>query len=224
MSLKTSISSKKRSIGIAWGSVAGFQPFRGQGSVQFESKIERDFVIRAEHDPSVLSIESQPFSIQYNKNGFVRVYTPDFLVHYRKTNGFVRKSEVFEVKDYRRLGLKLDKWKPKFMAAINYCKHNDYVFKLTHEHKIRDQRWENAILLSRVRSLAYTEADYRCVIDQLREYQISTVIQLSEKCFDQHRQPWGQSFICALIYEGRIHYNADFPFSIKNKIWVPSDE
>ena len=225
MELKTSISEKKRAIGITWGSVSGFQPFRDLGAIPYESTLERDFVIRAAHNPDVVSVESQPFTIQYeNKDGFLRSYTPDYKVTYRDRTGDFRKNEIFEVKPERKLKEQLHEWKPKYLAAINYCKYNDFVFKLIHEHKIRDQRWENAMQFSRVRGIEYSQDNYEKVIVQLRQDQISTVDELAENCFSKEWINWGKSLICALIDQCEIYYDANHPFTTSSKIWAPAND
>lgn len=44
----------------------------------FESFNEAHFAVMFEFDPTIVSVKSQPFSIQYNDEGKVNNYTPDF--------------------------------------------------------------------------------------------------------------------------------------------------
>jgi hypothetical protein len=49
-------------------------------SVWWESQIERDYIYLLEIDTDVISYKSQPFFLNYMKEGKTRKYTPDFWV------------------------------------------------------------------------------------------------------------------------------------------------
>ena len=55
MPLPTSV----RKIGPTRRSVSGYYAFRGEESIAFESTLERDFLIKADFDVSVLGVISQ---------------------------------------------------------------------------------------------------------------------------------------------------------------------
>jgi len=56
--------------------------------VDFESTLERDFLIRLETDRRVLDVVSQPTTIEFvGPRGQVYPYTPNYLVTYRAYPG-----------------------------------------------------------------------------------------------------------------------------------------
>lgn len=61
MPLPTSV----RKIGPTRRSVSGCYAFRGEESIAFESTLERDFLIKADFDVSVLGVISQPCAIPF---------------------------------------------------------------------------------------------------------------------------------------------------------------
>ena len=78
----------RRKIGTTRRSVSGLYPFRGVGPVDFESTLERDFLIRLETDRRVLDVVSQPTTIEFvGPRSQVYPYTPDYLVTYRAYPG-----------------------------------------------------------------------------------------------------------------------------------------
>lgn len=82
-------------------SVSGVYAFRGETPIQFESTLERDFLILNEFKLCVLDVIPQPIQIPFEKNGRAYNYTPDFLVYYRLGNvpyGEYPKPMLIEVK------------------------------------------------------------------------------------------------------------------------------
>ena len=76
-----------RLIGVTRRSVSGIYAFRGETAIQFESTLERDFIIRKEFCLTVLEVIPQPVQIPFvASNGQTYIYTPDFLVYYRLGN------------------------------------------------------------------------------------------------------------------------------------------
>ena len=58
----------------------------------FESFNEAHFAVMFEFDPTIVSVKSQPFSIQYYDEGKVNNYTPDFSLNY--CNNYIKIIEV----------------------------------------------------------------------------------------------------------------------------------
>ncbi len=73
---------RARRIPLSHGAhVTGWHPVRpGHGMVQFESALERDCIGFLARHPGFLRIRSQPTTISFEHAGYVRRYTPDFLV------------------------------------------------------------------------------------------------------------------------------------------------
>ena len=60
----------------------------------WESFIERDFILLAEVDPTVIGIHAQPIRVEYRIRGQAHSYIPDFLVQFSDGS-----NEIHEVKD-----------------------------------------------------------------------------------------------------------------------------
>lgn len=214
---------KKRSIKYAYSSISGIQPFRNSHSIQFESSLERDFIVQQETDPAVSSIESQPYTLEYKDHaGRIRRYTPDYLVNYKGSPWPIRKSELIEVKPSKILAEKMDEFKPKFLAAINYCKHNNLIFHIRDEKRIRNNCWKNGMFMRRVRHFQYGELDPQSVLNQLRQYEVLTIQELINSCFKDSPEFFGFNFICKLMYDGHIQYDINELINLQTEIWSPN--
>ena len=86
--------------------------------VSYESKLERDFLYLFEFENIVLKIVEQPTIIQYENNGKVCRYTPDF---YLKTPTG-RNDIIIEVKYKNELYKNFKELKPKLKAAMDLVK------------------------------------------------------------------------------------------------------
>ncbi|GGW53141.1 MULTISPECIES: TnsA endonuclease N-terminal domain-containing protein [Vreelandella] len=114
MPLPTSV----RKIGPTRRSVSGYYAFRGEESIAFESTLERDFLIKADFDVSVLGVISQPCEIPFHHpvTGRRYTYTPDYLVYYRLGNRHYRdypKPLLVEVKPREKWQAHWREWSPK---------------------------------------------------------------------------------------------------------------
>jgi hypothetical protein len=120
--------------------------------IQFESSLERDFIYLLEFDIEVDNYLEQPIEIRYNDSfGNEKKYIPDFAISYHDK----RPHEIIEIKYESTLQSTYDDLLPKFQAAEQFCKENDFVFKVITEDYIRKQKHielENFKFLSRYRS------------------------------------------------------------------------
>jgi len=101
------------------------------GAEQYDSHLERDYMIELEHDPAVGEwTKRHDIAIKYRFLGFARKYIPDFLVTYKDGS-----RELHETK-----GLPLLFWattKLKRKSAEEYCKSRGWKYKLV----TRGLRW-----------------------------------------------------------------------------------
>jgi len=120
------------------------------GVAGFESSLERDLLLILDFDPNVVSLAEQPFSLTHIQDCAVRRYTPDAMAEYdRDTLPIV----VYEVKP---LAVLREEWpilRPRFKAALAYCRARDWHFKIVTERHIRTPYLENAKFLRRYRAL-----------------------------------------------------------------------
>lgn len=94
--------------------------------IGFESKLERDFYNLFEFDNTVVYIKEQPVTITYEYAGKTRTYTPDVSL----TMQYGMKRIIGEIKYHDDLMENFDELRPKFEAAIAYCKKTKSKFRL----------------------------------------------------------------------------------------------
>jgi putative transposase len=108
------------------------------GRAEFESSLERDWLVCLERDPMVVRFEVQPVRVEYtDERGRARSYTPDVLVSY----GDGRPPTLFEVKHR----VDLDPAGPaerlalvrKFRAARAFVQVRGWRFRVVSEREIR---------------------------------------------------------------------------------------
>ena len=217
----------RRSVGTTHGSVSGLIAFRSGDPVAYESTLERDFVIRLETDPRVIRVVSQPFTVEYtNLEGSRCVYTPDYLVDYDSKPRWTRyvPSAVFEVKPRGKLERHLSDWRPRFSAAMRYCREQGYVFHLVHEGRIRDQRWQNAMFLRRYRKMRFEREVSDWILNELSVTGSATFAQLLARHFPSDlTRAEGIAHLWHLVATGRLDCDLDLPLTNESELWVNGD-
>ena len=85
---------------------------------------------------------AQPISIPFIKNGIEYEYTPDFFVQFY-TGGdyecYETKPMIVEVKPLSEWKENWRDWSDKWKAAIQYCREQDFRFKIYDENRIRNK-------------------------------------------------------------------------------------
>ena len=179
------ISMKKRKIGYTYSSVSGRYPFRGEKTIEFESKLEEDLLSILEFNDAVLDVVEQPFTIEYtNPDGRGATYTPDFLVDFKSYGSGTRfihperevpcpKPLLIEVKPRAVLRKKFDELKPKFKAAMAYAAANDMIFKIYDESRIHGPYFDNVKFLRRYKRYSY---------DRIEEERLVGMVEVLGHC------------------------------------------
>ena len=119
----------------------GYIPTRKNpsGIVQYESCLERDFLLLAIHDPSVTGIQHQPKTIIYqDKIGKSRKYTPDAYLEFRDG-----KRLLIEIKPSEEVKTNSAKFEDRWNAARIWADSNSMRFIIVTENEIRSPRWMN---------------------------------------------------------------------------------
>ena len=98
------------------------------GRFRTRSSYETKYVAMLEADDDVIKFEYEPFAIDYEHDGIIKGYTPDFLVH-RKN-----KTELVEVKPSRMITLERNP--AKFEAAERHCLAEDIDFVVVTEKEL----------------------------------------------------------------------------------------
>lgn len=210
-------------------SVSGVYPFRGEESVEFESTLERDFLIRTEINKRVIGVVAQPVQLPFTApSGCSYTYTPDFLVVFRAgppLYGPYYAPQLIEVKYRSDLKAQWRKLKPKFRAAMRYAREQGYEFRVMDEFRIRDQVFQNAQHLQRYKKLQFPPEETAWLLETVRNMGVVTFDYLLVRHFRSERdRAIGISHVWHLIATGQIECELDQPITLQTELWVPSDE
>ncbi|SDQ82604.1 TnsA endonuclease N terminal [Pseudomonas grimontii] len=143
-------------------SLSGVYAFRGEG-VAFESALERDFISRMDFSREVVSVVSQPVTLDFvARNGRSYTYTPDFLVRFKG------RAEIppmlVEVKPEENWRESWREYLPKWKAAWSYARAQGWSFHIYDESRIRGQSLKNIQFLERFKRADYAKEDLDAVI------------------------------------------------------------
>lgn len=182
-----------------------------------ESSLERDFIFLLEHDENVRHFEEQPLTIQYGN----QQYTPDVLVEYSDNSKI-----IYEVKYRSELAKNWDKLKPKYRAAISYCRNQGIRFKLITDIEIRTPLLKNIEFLSHFsRTISPVEsATGKVLLDNLLNFESSSPRELLAACFSSKlKQAEAAPILWRLISRGVIQTNLEHPLSMHSPLTVTND-
>lgn len=159
-----------RKIGPTRRSVSGSYSFRGKDAIQYESTLERDFLIRHEFFPEVISITPQPVEIPFiADSGISYTYTPDFLVCLQQPGNHSTHYVLVEVKP-RDLWVKNWRaWSSKWKAARRFARLQGWSFRIYDESRIRDVALENIKFLERYQRFAQAPEHADTLLKALRQ-------------------------------------------------------
>lgn len=134
-----------RSIGVRRRGVAARVRLAEGGRVDAESSLERDLLRSLDFRDDVISVREQPMKIRFELNGRQRAYTPDVIAQFRTPKG--TRTVVYEIKVADELHQNWAELKPRFRAAMRYCRERGWKFKLMTEKQIRTPFLANARFL-----------------------------------------------------------------------------
>jgi hypothetical protein len=118
---------------------------KNNNSIEFESSLERDYIILLEFDKYVSVYIEQPIVIAYHdEDNVLRTYTPDFYARYM--NGV---EQIIEIKYQSDLDENSDHYSSKFSAARDFCSERGIDFFVLTEAEIRTVKLFNANFLYR---------------------------------------------------------------------------
>jgi len=195
-----------------------------------ESLLERDFLHLLEYDHRVERVATQPFSLPWvTPKGRIEPYTPDVLVKYSdaalSAYPYLRHT-VFEVKPAAVIRHEWKTLKPKWIAAICWCKRFNLRFHVATEARIRVPELKNVQFLRRFRPACIGGSEptaltaKRSLLDALAQLGTSTPRELLNTLTDNPKQqaalvPW----LWQLVGEGHIQVDMTVPFSMAVAIW-----
>jgi len=176
------ISLKNRKIGYTYSSQSGIFSFRGIKEIAFESRLEKDFLTSFAFYDTVMDIEEQPFTLEYeNEKGEIRTYTPDFMITYKDDPFalYVTKPLIAEIKPKAKLRKEFSVYKERFRAMNRYCQENDMRFEIFWESRIHTTYYKNVTLLMRYRRYAYDSVEADTILDYVYASEATTIMHVA---------------------------------------------
>lgn len=124
--------------------------------VDFESLIERDFIYLLDFDPDVVSFTEQPLTIEYEHEGKVRSYTPDFHV--------IKNGQNWLVECKPQQMLRTGPNQRKFAAGQTWCAARGWQFEVITDEQIRQgYRLDNVRFLTQFARYPISPAVKNCI-------------------------------------------------------------
>jgi hypothetical protein len=218
-----------RKIGPTRRSVSGVYMFRSENALEFESTLERDFLVRKEFSLAVLDVVPQPCQIHYREQdtGRRRLYTPDYLVYFRLGSRHYEdypKPLLVEVKPKAEWYKHWRGWLPKWKAAYRYAKDKGWMFHIHDETRIRDQALENIKFLSRFLRMVFPAEESQIVLETVRQMGSTTLDYLLARHFMGIYRAEGIAHIWHLLAARTLDCDISRPLNNFTEVWVPSDE
>ncbi len=218
---------QQRKIRPTRRSVSGIYAFRGETPIQFESTLERDFLIRCEFFLHVLDIVPQPVRIPFEAGGRVHHYTPDFLVYYRLGNrmpGDYPKPMLVEVKPSGDWRANWRKWLPKWKAARRHARDAGWSFRICDESRIRDQTFDNIRFLERYKRMSFPAEESEWVLATVRKMGSAPFHYILASHFNGIYKAEGVAHIWHLLSMRKLDCDMGHPLGDNTEFWMPTDE
>lgn len=193
-------------------SVSGQFAYRGI-PIEYESTLERDFLVYQTFRNNVIDVVAQPCKIEFKKNGRTYNYTPDYFVQVKDD---CSKSFIAEVKPKAEWQKHWRDWSEKWKAAIRYCNEREFKFIIFDEDRIRHQAFNNINFLMRYRNLHVIDAEVDAIINEVEQRGHTTVKFLLERYFaSEMYRTHGKRVIWHLLANKKI--GCDIWGDIKNE-------
>ena len=219
--------SQQRKIPRTRRSVSGVQGFRPGHDLEYESSLERDFVIRTKFLLDTADIIAQPVILKWvGENGVTYPYTPDYLV-YRTANS--RRSDhdpkplLIELKYRDEWRENWRKWRTKWKVAIRYAKEQGWQFRIMDEVRVRDAAFGRIRWLERFRRTVIDEERSRRILEDLEEFGPTSFGLLIKRHFTDVNSMLGTQQIWALLAQRYIDCDISRPLDQGTDLWLATD-
>jgi len=192
------------------------------GAAVFESSLERDWLLALDFDPKVHAIQVQPFSLHYQHEGSTRRYTPDVRADFGDASGV--RTVVYEIKPLEELRANWARYRPRFKAAIRYCRSEGWRFKVMTERQIRTALLDNAKFLRRYRSLPEQLLFEQQLLYTMRALGKTTPQALLAAAYwAEETRMAALPMLWKLIATRRLAADLHAPLTMSAPIWLPDD-
>jgi len=213
-----------RRVGVTRRSVSGTYAFRGTLPVQFESTLERDFVMRAEFFTAVAQVVAQPVTIDFRgADGRPLTYTPDYLVYYhldgRHLEDYPRPLLV-EVKPEAEWRAHWREWSTKWKAARTRAREEGWTFRIFDESRIRDQVLSNIRFIERYQRMDFCEEESLAIIETVRQMGSVPFHYLLARHFVGDDTRIGIAHLWHLLAARRLDCDPERAFDHGTELWV----
>lgn len=192
--------------------------------VQFDSLLERDFILLLDMHPAVRWFTEQPMKIRYrDRDGIEQIYVPDFLIEFedlRFLGRSVRQRWIVETKYRCDLKANWSKIRPKLRAGFCEARRRKAQFRIVTESCLSSVSLRNAKFLRPFLNVDLSAAVVAELIGTVRMAGRTTVgallccppnIQLNEKF---------SYFIWASVAKRMVAADLEMPLGAETTIWV----
>lgn len=190
--------------------------------VEFESILEKEYMVLLDSDPQLESYKAQPVEIPLSRG---KVYVPDLLVKYRATSsGNQRPPELVEIKIQEHLDRHADTYREKFAAATVFAEERGWVFVIRTEDDIRTQRVQNLKYLHRYRHTPADPITVERLLDAMRQLSSPTTPEtLLGSLADSLETRAGLiPVLWHLVAHGEIQADLQMPLTGSTQLFLPS--
>lgn len=185
-----------------------------------ESSLERDWLMVLDFDWRVRRVSEQPFTFRYDAGERLSRYTPDVLAEF--DDHLQKWTVVYEVKQIEELRASWADLRPRFKAALRYCRERGWKFKLITERDLYTPYVENIKFLRRYRDIPQDPMHREALLYTMKalgETNVQTLIAATWTW--QERQWTAIPHLWTLIAERAIETTLIQPLTMASRIWLP---
>lgn len=194
--------------------------------VQFDSMLERDFILLLDLHPTVQSFAEQPMRIGWlSGDGLPQVYVPDFLISFSGDAFLGRRPLRPWIVETKYRSELTENWygiKPKIRAGISEAIRRRCAFHIITEKFLSSAPCANARFLRRFANCSSNRSVETALVEILRSLQVSTpeclVRAITNDANDTSsvmQSLWGA------VAQGLIAADMETPLTVDSRVWLP---
>jgi hypothetical protein len=191
--------------------------------VQFDSMLERDFILLLDIHPSVLSFAEQPMKIRFlNVDGAEQVYVPDFQICFSGGHFLgrrVRRRWIVETKYRRDLADNWDRIRPKLRAGISEAYKLCSTFHIVTESHLEGPPLANAKFLRRFATASIPVEVLEKLLAKLHAMKVATIGGLKSGVSGTTPEGILETVILMAIAQGVVLADLERPLGPETCIW-----
>lgn len=184
--------------------------------VTFESQIELDFIVTLDYEKAVNWFEEQPLTIDFQRDGKLHHYTPDFLYSEGEHHILAECKPAKFTKTRSNLS--------KFAVATQWCAVQGWQFRVITDTALREGfRLKNIKFLSNYARISVPSNLQTKILDNLCGMGMATIAQLSQsiECRENANLLMPAIFNLAYYHILEIHID-DEPLSRNSTVMLPN--